>query len=99
MIKDEIIIQTGDVKVRVMTLLPGEATVRHHHTEVTDFMVGLEGSIQVLLFSPDETVDLAPGERCRVKPGRSHKVLNTDSVLPASYLLIQGVGQYDFMVD
>ena len=38
MAKEELILQTADVKARVLTLLPGEAGPAHHHTDVTDHM-------------------------------------------------------------
>jgi mannose-6-phosphate isomerase-like protein (cupin superfamily) len=98
-IQHEILIQTEDARVRVMTLSPGETTVLHHHTVVTDHMVGLEGEVEVNLKRPDEAVRLKPGERCTVQPGRVHQVVNSNSTKSASYLLIQGVGRYDFVPD
>ena len=94
--KHEVLIQTEDVQVRVMNLQPGEATLLHHHTEVTDHMVGLAGILRVEVKKPDETIELKPGARCKIPPGRAHQVSNVSSINPASYLLIQGVGRYDF---
>ena len=98
-LQHQILIQTADVRVRVMNLHPGEATALHHHTEITDYMVGLEGKILVNLNGPDETVELNPGIRCTIQPGRIHQVLNSNGTKPASYLLVQGVGQYDFKTE
>lgn len=94
--KHETLIETEEVRVRVMTLHPGEATPLHHHTEVTDHMVGLAGALLVEIKNPDETIKLKPGARCKVLPGRVHQVINSSSTESASYLLIQGVGHYDF---
>lgn len=93
---EEILIQTADVRVRAMELPPGDATTWHSHSEVTDHMVGLCGRILVSLRHPDETRELKPGERCQVEVGRVHRVANGSNAEPASYLLIQGVGRYDY---
>lgn len=95
--REDILIQTAEVKVRVMELPPGEATTWHSHSEVTDHMVGLSGRILVSLRHPEETRELQPGERCQVAVGRVHRVANGSTAEPASYLLIQGVGRYDFL--
>jgi len=93
---DEILLQTDDVRVRVMTLSPGTATTWHRHSEVTDHMVGLEGRLTVMLRDPDEELELVPGRRCCVPVGRTHRVVNATRE-PARYLLAQGVGRYDFL--
>lgn len=92
----EFIIDTEKVRVRVMPLGPGEATDWHYHTEVTDTMVCLEGRISVSMKAPDETIHLKPGQRCQVLPGCVHQVSNLDTG-DSKYLLIQGVGKYDFI--
>ena len=95
-INKETLIQTENVRVRVMHLQPGEATPLHHHSEITDHMVGLTGTMQVKLNDPSEEHGLGPGERCQVEPDRVHQVRNINTDKPASYLLVQGVGRYDF---
>jgi mannose-6-phosphate isomerase-like protein (cupin superfamily) len=96
MTRDEIILQTDTVRVRVMQLQAGEATAWHFHQEVTDHMVCLSGVILVHL-KPDEAVyTLQPGQRCLVEVCHVHQVANASSSEMASYLLIQGVGHYDF---
>lgn len=94
--REETLIQTENVKVRVMELPPGEGTAWHYHTEVTDHMVGLAGRVRVNLRQPEENRELPPGGRCRVDPGRVHQVVNSSAKEAASYLLVQGVGRYDF---
>jgi mannose-6-phosphate isomerase-like protein (cupin superfamily) len=89
------IVKTDTVSVRIMELAPGGATEWHFHTEVTDFFVGLSGVVAVETRGPGETVPLAPGERTEVPAGRVHRVVNL-SAGRAEYLLVQGVGAYDF---
>ena len=96
MAPQETLLQTDTVKVRVMNLPAGEATPWHHHREVTDHMVGLSGLVLVRLREPEEMIELHPGHRCRVETGRVHQVANGSNSETASYLLIQGVGRYDF---
>ena len=93
---EESLIQTDNVRVRVMPLLPGKATPWHFHTEVTDIMVCLNGVILVQLKQPEVQHELQPGQRCTVEVNRPHRVANANPNQPASYLLIQGVGRYDF---
>lgn len=95
----ETLLQTDDVRVRIMTLAPGQKTARHHHSEVTDKMVCLAGEIAVICHSPEATTRLVAGEYCTVEKGHSHRVANLSVETPARYLLVQGVGRYDFIVD
>ncbi len=96
MTHEEILIQTENVRVRVMKLLPGEATPWHFHQQVTDHMVCLTGLIEVHLREPEAEYPLQPGQRCLVEVRRVHQVVNPSTEDGASYLLIQGIGRYDF---
>ncbi len=89
------IIRTDTVSVRIMELAAGGATEWHYHTEVTDFVVGLSNTVAVESRQPEHAVTLAPGERTDVPVGRVHRVVNL-SPDPSEYLLVQGVGRYDF---
>ena len=95
--KEETLIETAEVKVRVMRLGPGEEVPVHHHTQVTDHMFGLSGEVEVRLQGPADTFVLGPGVRCDIPPGRTHQVANRSAETPAEYLLVQGVGSYDFI--
>jgi len=93
---EDVLIQTENVRVRVMELLPGEATRWHFHQEITDHMVCLSGQIEVRLRQQDAVHVLQPGQRCVVEIRCVHQVANASTEEAASYLLIQGVGRYDF---
>ncbi len=95
--KEEIIIQTENVKVRVIELLPDEVAPFHHHTEITDTMFGISGEIIIRMKNPEEQVLLTPGVRCTVATGRTHQVVNLLKTETSKYLLVQGVGRYDFI--
>jgi mannose-6-phosphate isomerase-like protein (cupin superfamily) len=93
----EVIAKTDDVRVRIMTLSPREVADWHYHTEVIDDIFCLSGSISIRMQGPANEVRLAPGQRCRIERGRVHQLENLDDQ-KASYLLVQGVGNYDFNV-
>ena len=94
---EEVIIKTENVTVRVLSLATGESTPWHFHKEVTDNMFCLSGELSVRLKNPDGEVRLQLGQRSEVHPLRVHQVANMGSK-EANYLLVQGVGQYDFNV-
>ncbi len=92
------IIRTADTLVRVMELAEGTATEWHHHTEVADFFVCLTGEVSVETRSPDAARRLKPGEHWGVTPPQVHRVVNLHRGR-SEYLLVQGVGSYDFIRD
>ena len=92
----EPILETGDARVTLMTLAPGEGTPWHRHSAVTDTAFRLDGAVEVQAREPEEAIRLAPGIPCRMEPGRPHRVLNAGDG-PCRLLLVQGVGTYDFV--
>jgi quercetin dioxygenase-like cupin family protein len=95
---NEEIMRTADVRVRVMELEGGACTEWHHHSEVDDFFVCLAGSVLVETRYADDAFVLHPGERGEVKRHRVHRVVNLHAD-KSEYLLVQGVGGYDFIED
>ena len=95
--KEEIIIQTENVRVRVIELQPAERAPFHFHTEIIDNMFGVSGEIIVNIKNPIEKITLTPGVHCKIEPGRIHQVVNNLKEETSKYLLIQGVGTYDFI--
>jgi quercetin dioxygenase-like cupin family protein len=93
----EVIAQTDAIRIRIMTLGPREIADWHYHTQVTDHIFCLTGSILVRMRDPEEEVRLTPGERCLVEIQRIHQLENLKD-FEVSYLLIQGIGEYDFNI-
>jgi mannose-6-phosphate isomerase-like protein (cupin superfamily) len=93
---EEILIKTGDVRVRIIELAPQEVAHWHRHSEVTDNMFCLSGRMSVRVKDPEQEFFLRPGERCTVARERAHQVANANPER-ATYLLVQGVGKYDFL--
>jgi len=89
------IIKTGDVSVRIMELAKDAATDWHYHTEVKDFFVCLTGMVAVETRNPEGRTTLGPGQRAEIDTGIVHRVVKI-SAEKAEYLLVQGVGTYDF---
>lgn len=95
--RDEVILETGDVRVRILVLDAGQATAWHFHSQVIDRMLCLQGRIVIEYQGPQERIELCSGGRCEVAVERVHRVVNPGSEV-AKYLLVQGVGRYDFNV-
>lgn len=95
--KEEIIIQTEDVKIRILELQPYEIGPFHFHTEITDYMFGISGEIIVSMKNPTQKIFLKPGFQCKIDPERVHRVSNNLKSETSKYLLVQGVGTYDFI--
>ena len=91
----ETIAQTDDLRVRIMMLSPHEVAKWHYHSEVTDDIFCLAGTILVRLRAPDEEIRLMPGQRCQVEVGKVHQLENLENA-ESTYLLVQGMGKYDF---
>ncbi len=68
----------------------------HYHTNVQDTFYVLSGNLRIFLHEPKEEVRLAPGDTYTVKARRPHLVTNggDDS---ATFLVLQGIGDYDFV--
>jgi mannose-6-phosphate isomerase-like protein (cupin superfamily) len=68
----------------------------HFHSNVQDTFYVLEGQLRLFLREPKEEVRLGPGETCTVAPRRPHLVTNGGDG-PATFLVLQGIGEYDFV--
>lgn len=96
--KIAMIAKGADVLVREYVFAPGESVPWHHHTAVTDHYYGLEGRVLIETREPATRRELLPGESTIVTPPTAHHVSNPSGE-PCRFLLIQGVGKYDFVKD
>jgi quercetin dioxygenase-like cupin family protein len=86
----------SDVQARLFTLAPGETIPWHYHSAVTDWYFVLEGALSVETRAPAARRELAIGESYHIAPKTAHLIANrcdTDT----RFLLVQGVGAYDFL--
>lgn len=74
----------------------GQEIPWHSHSTITDTMYVLDGDIVVSAREPMEEVELGPGDTCVVGPGRPHRIV-TRGPAPATFLVLQGLGEYDFI--
>lgn len=91
----EIVAQVPDLRVVVLTLAPGEEVPWHWHSNVSDKIFCLEGTLEVEARVPRERHLLGPGERFDIAPRRAHVVRNAGAGV-CRYLIAQGNGIYDF---
>ncbi len=68
----------------------------HYHNNVQDTFYVLEGHLRIFLRDPKEEVLLAPSETYSVRPRRPHLVTNAGQS-SAVFLVLQGIGEYDFV--
>jgi quercetin dioxygenase-like cupin family protein len=91
-----VVAKGADVLVREYTLDPGEAIPWHHHSEVEDAYYGLEGVVLDETRDPPARHEVRAGQSTKVTPPSAHHVSNPGRS-PCRFLLIQGVGKYDFV--
>ena len=68
----------------------------HYHSAVQDTFYVLEGELRLFLREPKEEVRLAPGATYSVPARRPHLVANAGAS-SATFLVLQGIGEYDFV--
>ena len=56
----------------------------------------LNGNLRLFLRDPKEEIRLAPGDTYSIKPRRPHLVANGGEG-SATFLVLQGIGEYDFV--
>jgi quercetin dioxygenase-like cupin family protein len=83
-------------RISELQISPTQKVPWHYHTRVQDTFYVLDGRIRVFLRDPKEDLRLAPGETYTVRAGRPHLVTN-DGDRSATFLVLQGLGEYDFV--
>lgn len=91
-----VVAKSDDVLVREYTLDPGETIPWHRHSAVSDYYYGLEGMVAIETRVPAARHEVAAGQTTTVTPPTVHQVSNPGKA-PCRFLLIQGVGAYDFI--
>lgn len=85
-----------DFRITELRLSPTQKIPWHCHSNVRDTVYVVEGEVRLFLRDPKEEVRLAPGETYSIMPRRPHLVIN-DGAAPATFFLLQGMGEYDFV--
>jgi len=68
----------------------------HCHSNIQDTFYVIEGYLEISLRGPAEQIRLGPGDTFSVAPRRPHLVANVGEG-SATFLVIQGVGEYDYV--
>ena len=68
----------------------------HYHNKVADTFYVLQGELRIFLQQPKEEVRLRPGETFTAAARRPHLVTNAGTD-PVTFLVLQGIGEYDFV--
>jgi quercetin dioxygenase-like cupin family protein len=91
----EAVVVSDRVQARVFTLAHGDVIPWHYHGESTDHYFVLRGALTIETRGPDDRCVLTLGERYQIPPGTAHCISN-ESTADCQFLLIQGVGKYDW---
>ena len=83
-------------RINELQISPTQKVPWHYHTHVQDTFYVLEGCIRIFLQGPKEDITLKPGETYSVPPRRPHLVTNSGNS-SATFLVLQGIGEYDFV--
>lgn len=92
----QLIAETDDLRVQILTLEPGEEIPWHYHTAVSDTFICLDGPMIVNTRSPDAMHELAIGEAIEVPPHAAHQVTGKSGG-HCRFVIVQGVGTHDYI--
>ncbi|MDP6831500.1 MAG: cupin domain-containing protein [Alphaproteobacteria bacterium] len=85
-----------DLRVSILTLDAGEEVPWHSHDIIDDDFFCMEGPMQVETRRPDAVQVLNPGETFKAPAGQPHRVTGVDDG-PCKFMIVQGVGKYNFV--
>lgn len=91
----EIVAETPELRMVVLTLGKGQEVPWHWHSKVTDRFFCMRGPMVVETRAPREIFELNAGDTCAVPAKRAHRVAGKNEG-PCKFALLQGVGAYDF---
>jgi len=91
-----IVAETVTLRVLLITLDPGDIVPWHYHSTITDRFFALEGVVVVETRAPRAHHALVAGAQIEIGPKTAHQVSNGGDGR-ARFVLVQGVGSYDFV--
>ncbi len=83
-------------RINELQISPTQKVPWNYHSHVQDTFYVLEGTIRVFMREPNATLVLKPGETYTLAPKRPHLVINAGNA-SATFLILQGIGEYDFV--
>lgn len=91
----EIVAETPELRMVMLTLAKGQEVPWHWHSNVTDRFFCMRGPMVVETRAPREIFELNAGDTCAVPAKRAHRVAGKNEG-PCKFALLQGIGSYDF---
>jgi quercetin dioxygenase-like cupin family protein len=83
-------------RITELQIGPRQRVPWHYHSNTQDTFYVLEGQLRLFLREPEEELRLAPGETYTVRARRPHLVTNGGHA-SAVFLVLQGIGEYDYV--
>jgi quercetin dioxygenase-like cupin family protein len=83
-------------RITELQISPTQKVPWHYHNNIQDTFYVIEGSLRIFMQNPKEEIGLARGETYAVPPKRPHLVTNGGDS-SATFLVLQGIGDYDFV--
>jgi len=83
-------------RITELQISPAQQVPWHYHSNVQDTFYVLEGTLRLFLREPKKEIRLGPGETYSVPARRPHLVTNAGTA-SATFLVLQGIGEYDFV--
>jgi quercetin dioxygenase-like cupin family protein len=92
----EIVANGSDLWARFYTLAPGDVIPWHFHSQITDWYFCLGGRLRIETRASHAEERLAAGGTYTIPPKIAHRISNGGDGEDCRFLLLQGVGIYDF---
>lgn len=92
----EPVVEGSDVRARLYTLTADEMIPWHYHSAVTDWYFCLSGRLRIETRAPRADERLDPGGSHKIPAKTAHRISNGGNGEDCRFLLLQGVGTYDF---
>jgi quercetin dioxygenase-like cupin family protein len=92
----ETIAESSEIRARLHTLGPDDVIPWHYHSDITDWYFCLSGVLRIERQTPPAEERLALGDRYTMPPNTAHRISNGGNGEDCRFLLLQGVGVYDF---
>jgi quercetin dioxygenase-like cupin family protein len=83
-------------RISELQISPTQQVPWHYHNNIQDTFYVIEGCIRIFLRDPKEEIRLEPGQTYCVPARRPHLVINGGDV-SATFLILQGLGEYDYI--
>ncbi len=92
----ELVAEAKDLRAQLFTLAPGEEIPWHWHSHITDRFYCLFGTLRIETRAPRADERITVGGSYAVPPKTAHRASNGGDHGDCRFLLLQGVGAYDF---